>query len=149
MHIIREKTDCNQNMKCGYLVPPKVWRTFFFNCSPRLIPKRESMLTHIVFHTVDECTTNLPCCSADTGGELKYAVAVQCLYPQYIAQYTRLQDALQMPQHLYIGVGSKIDKSPKVDRGPIILLSVYKMSWHRTRYQLSIQFKIGRNQAPV
>ena len=43
MHIIREKTDCNQKMKCGYLVPPKVWRTFFFYCSPRLIPIRESM----------------------------------------------------------------------------------------------------------
>ena len=44
MHIIREKTDCNQKMKCGYLVPPKVWRTFFFYCSPRLIPIRESMV---------------------------------------------------------------------------------------------------------
>ena len=44
MHIIREKTDCNQKMKCGYLVPPKVWSTFFFYCSPRLIPIRESML---------------------------------------------------------------------------------------------------------
>ena len=43
MHIIREKTDCNQKMKCGYLVPPKVWRTFFFYCSPRLIPIRESV----------------------------------------------------------------------------------------------------------
>ena len=41
--IIREKTDCHQKMKCGYLVPPKVWRTFFFYCSPRLIPIRESM----------------------------------------------------------------------------------------------------------
>ena len=45
MHIIREKTDCNQKMKCGYLVAPKVGRTFFFYCSPRLIPIRESV-TH-------------------------------------------------------------------------------------------------------
>ena len=43
MHIIREKTDCNQKMNYGYLVPPKVWRTFFFYCSPRLIPIKESM----------------------------------------------------------------------------------------------------------
>ena len=44
MHIIREKTDCiNQKMKCEYLVPSKVWRTFFFYCSPRLVPIRESM----------------------------------------------------------------------------------------------------------
>ena len=48
MHIIREKTDCNQKMKCGYLVPSKVWRTFFFYCSPRLIPIRESMDYYVV-----------------------------------------------------------------------------------------------------
>ena len=28
-------------MKCGYLVPSKVWRTFFFYCSPRLVTIRE------------------------------------------------------------------------------------------------------------
>ena len=42
MHIIREKTDCNQKNEM-YLVPSKVWRTFFFYCCPRLVPIRESM----------------------------------------------------------------------------------------------------------
>ena len=46
MHNIREKADCNQKMKCGYLVPSKVWRTFFFYCSTRLVPIRESMVAH-------------------------------------------------------------------------------------------------------
>ena len=55
MHIIREKTDCNQKMKCGYLVPSKVWRTFFFYCSTPLVQIRESM-----GRWIEPCTSTLP-----------------------------------------------------------------------------------------
>ena len=59
MHIIKEKTDCNQKMKCGYLVPPKVGRTFFFYFSSRQIPIRGSVYVVLCSNRVAYSTETL------------------------------------------------------------------------------------------